>query len=62
VDDLIFLSFFFGANLILWVGFFWGVFNFLKRASYLGEIFGHEWYIEGLRSVVPSGQHGFGQM
>jgi hypothetical protein len=36
VDAFIFLSFFFGAKMILWVGFFWGFFYcFLK--SFLFE-------------------------
>jgi hypothetical protein len=36
VDAVIFLSFFFGAKLILWVGFFWGVFNSLKKSFLFG--------------------------
>ncbi len=43
VGDLIFVSFFLGGKIVKWGGFFFVVF-LIKKASYLGEICGHEWY------------------
>ncbi len=50
VGDLIFVSFFLGGQIGKWGRFFLFFFFFLgwffvfEKASYLGEICGHEWY------------------